>query len=74
MERKTTITISEEVKERLEKVKGNKSWDEFLLLLLEDYNRKKVEEGVKKLRSILTEEDLKKIEESHRKMHEELKL
>ena len=70
----TTISISEEVKEKLEIEKGDMSWDEFLLLLIEEYRKKKVERGIDKLRQILTDEDIKKIEDSHKKMHEEFRI
>lgn len=70
----TTISISEEVKEKLEIEKGDMSWDEFLLLLIEEHRKKKVERGIDKLREILTDEDIKKIEDSHKKMHEEFRI
>jgi len=70
----TTISISEEVKERLEREKGDLSWDEFLLLLLSEYRKKKAEENLTRLKDILNEDDIKRIEESHKKMHEEFKL
>jgi hypothetical protein len=46
-------------------------WDEFLL---ESYRREKVKRDVAKLREILTDEDIKKIEESHKEMHERFKV
>jgi len=70
----TTISISEEVKEKLEREKGDLSWDEFLLLLLSEYRKRKAEENLTRLKDILNEEDIKRIEESHKKMHEEFKL
>ena len=70
----TTISISEEVKEKLEREKGDLSWDEFLLLLLSEYRKKKAEENLTRLKDILNEDDIKRIEESHKKMHEEFKL
>jgi predicted CopG family antitoxin len=70
----TTISISEEVKEKLEREKGDLSWDEFLLLLLSEYRKKKAEENLTRLKDILNEDDIKRIEESHKKMHEEFEL
>ena len=70
----TTISISEEVKERLEREKGDLSWDEFLLLLVSEYRKRKAEENLTRLKDILNEDDIKRIEESHKKMHEEFKL
>jgi predicted CopG family antitoxin len=70
----TTISISEEVKEKLEREKGDLSWDEFLLHLVSEYRKRKAEENLTKLKDILNEHDIKRIEESHKKMHEEFKL
>jgi len=70
----TTISISEDVKEKLEREKGDLSWDEFLLLLLSEYRKRKAEENLTRLKDILNEDDIKRIEESHKKMHEEFKL
>ncbi|MFP3195687.1 MAG: hypothetical protein RXQ74_02320 [Caldivirga sp.] len=58
-----------------EQLSGNvMSWGEFPPLLPEGYRREKVKRGVSRLREILTDEDIKKIEESHRKMHERFKI
>jgi hypothetical protein len=55
-----------------EQLSGNSmSWDEFLL---ESYRREKVKRGVARLREILTDEDIKKIEESHKEIHERFKI
>jgi hypothetical protein len=70
----TTISISEEVKEKLEREKGDLSWDEFLLLLVSEYRKRKAEENLTRLKDVLNEDDIKRIEESHKKMHEEFKL
>ena len=70
----TTISISEEVKEKLEREKGDLSWDEFLLLLVSEYRKRKAEENLTRLKDILNEHYIKRIEESHKKMHEEFKL
>jgi predicted CopG family antitoxin len=70
----TTISVSEEVKEKLEREKGDLSWDEFLLLLVNEYKKKRAERSLTRLREILSEDDIKRIEESHKEMHEEFKL
>jgi len=58
-----------------EQLSGNvMSWGEFPPLLPEGYRREKVKRGVSRLREILTDEDIKKIEESHREMHERFKI
>jgi predicted CopG family antitoxin len=70
----TTISVSEEIKKKLESEKGTMSWEDFLLLLISEYRKKKAEMGIAKLRGSLTSEEIKKIEESHKKMHEEFKI
>ncbi|AOL17379.1 hypothetical protein BFU36_12400 [Sulfolobus sp. A20] len=70
----TTISVSDSVKEILEREKGDMNWDEFLLILVNEYKRKKREEGLRELMKILTEDDIKEIEKSHEEMHEEFKL
>jgi len=70
----TTISVSEDVKEKLEREKGDLSWDEFLLLLVNEYKKKRAERGLTRLREILSEDDIKRIEKSHKEMHEEFKL
>jgi len=56
----TTISISEEVKEKLEREKGDLSWEEFLLLLVSEYRKRKAEENLTRLKDILNEDDIKK--------------
>ncbi len=70
----TTISVSDTIKEILEREKGDMNWDEFLLILVNEYKRKKREEGLRELMKILTEDDIKEIEKSHEEMHEEFKL
>ncbi len=48
----TTITISEETKELLAKLKGDKTWDELLLELAENYRREKARKALEELREI----------------------
>ena len=68
----TTISILEETKKKLESEKGDMSWDDFLLLLINEYHKKKAEKGISELRSLLTSEDIEKIEKSYKEMHEVL--
>lgn len=48
----TTISVRPETKRLLASLKGDKSWDEFLLELAEDLRRRKLEEALRKLRQI----------------------
>jgi len=61
---KTTITIRSETKTLLEKLKGNKSWDEFLLEVYYMLTRKEKIDALKRLREIVHREDLKFLEEN----------
>ena len=61
---KTTITIRSETKALLEKLKGNKSWDEFLLEVYYMLTRKEKIDALKRLREIVHREDLKFLEEN----------
>lgn len=59
----TSITIKNEVKRELEKFKGKKSWDEFLINLLKEYVRLKKIEAAKELEKSFTQEELEMLEE-----------
>ncbi|MDK2464434.1 MAG: antitoxin VapB family protein [Candidatus Korarchaeota archaeon] len=48
----TTISVRPETKRLLASLKGDKSWDEFLLELAEELRRRRLEEALKKLRQI----------------------
>jgi len=61
---KTTITIRSETKALLEKLKGNKGWDEFLLEVYYMLTRKEKIDALKRLREIVHREDLKFLEEN----------
>ncbi|BBD73519.1 hypothetical protein HS1genome_1908 [Sulfodiicoccus acidiphilus] len=66
------ISVSEDTKRKLEREKGDRSWDEFLLTLLEE--ERSSEEVLRMLREVLSEEDSKALEEGQREVHEEFKL
>mgnify|MGYP000565989393 CR=1 FL=1 len=65
-----TISVPVEVKETLEKAKGDEEWGKFLLNLYIEANRMRSEKAFKELTEILTEEDLKSIIESSREFRE----
>ncbi|RSN67750.1 hypothetical protein D9Q81_08145 [Candidatus Korarchaeum cryptofilum] len=69
----TTIPVKREVKERLEKFKGEREWSDFLNDLIDEVIRVKREESFRKLRE-LTLKHLDEIEESHRKFRREFSL
>jgi predicted CopG family antitoxin len=70
MSKYVTISVPAEVKERLEKAKGNKEWGEFLLELYTERRILKSKKAFDELASILTKEDLKAIAESSKEFRE----
>ncbi len=61
---KTTITIRSEVKALLEKLKGGKSWDEFLLEVYYFLTRKERIAALRELKKIVSDEDLEYLEKN----------
>jgi predicted CopG family antitoxin len=69
----TTIPVKREIKERLEKFKGEREWSSFLNDLINEVIRVRREESFRKLRE-LSLKHLDEIEESHRKFRREFSL
>ncbi len=69
----TTIPVRREVKERLEKFKGEREWSEFLNDLIDEVIKVRREESFRKLRE-LSLEHLEEIEESHKRFRREFSL
>lgn len=65
-----TISVPVEVKERLEKAKGNKEWGEFLLELYTERRLLKSKKAFEELADLLTEEDIKGMIESSKEFRE----
>jgi len=59
---KTTITIKNTTKTLLEKLKGNRSWDEFLLEVYYLLIKKEKINAIRKLRELVQDEDLDLLE------------
>ena len=74
MAKYVTISVPEHVKVKLEKLKGNKDWGEFLLKMCEEYEKLKREKSFVKLIKLLKNEDLKGIEEESKKFRKDFKL
>jgi predicted CopG family antitoxin len=70
MNKYVTISVPVEVKERLEKAKGNKEWGEFLLNLYTETRLLKSKIAFEELANILTEEDIKGMIESSEEFRE----
>ncbi len=49
----TTIPVSRGTKRELEKLKGSRSWDEFLLDLVSEYRRSRMEAARRELNELL---------------------
>jgi hypothetical protein len=69
-----TISVPVEVKKRLEELKGEKEWGEFLLETCNEGQRLKSKKALEELRKLLTEEDLKAMRESSKEFRENFKL
>jgi hypothetical protein len=65
--------VKREIKERLEKFKGEREWSSFLNDLINEVIRIRREESFRKLRE-LSLKHLNEIEESHRKFRREFSL
>ena len=69
-----TISVPVEVKKRLEEMKGDKDWGVFLLETCSEAQRVKGREALKKLRQLLSDEDLEAIRQSSKEFRENFKL
>jgi predicted CopG family antitoxin len=69
-----SISVLREVKELLEREKGNKDWSNFLLELYMEAKSSKSRSAFEKLRRLLTEEDLNNIEKSSKEFREGFEL
>jgi predicted CopG family antitoxin len=69
-----TISVPIDVKERLEKAKGEKEWGEFLLEMYTEGQQLKGKKAFEELRQLLTEEDISTIRESSKEFKENFKL
>jgi predicted CopG family antitoxin len=69
-----TISVPVEVKKRLEELKGEKEWGEFLLDSCAEAQRLKGKKAFEDLRKLLTKEDLEVMRESSKEFRENFKL
>lgn len=69
-----TISVPIFVKKRLEKLKGDMDWGDFLLMLCDEYEKFSKEKAFNDLVGILNEDDLKRIEESMSEFRKNFKL
>ena len=62
----STVSIPKRVKQVLEEDKGDRDWGEYLLSLYEEARAMKREKAFKRLRELLSEDDLDRILEESR--------
>jgi hypothetical protein len=73
-EETSTITLKKSTKERLESLKGARDWNTFLEDLYLQKRKKEGMNSLAKLRELLDDKDLDKIQASSRKFKKEFKL
>ena len=70
----STISIQEEIKQKLEQNKGNKEWGEYLMELYQKAEEEKRRNALEKIRDILSEEDYENMKKSSEKFREGFRL
>ena len=74
MGRYVTISVLREVKELLEREKGDRDWSRFLLELYREARASRAKAAFEELRRLLSEEDLEEISRSSREFRRGFKL
>lgn len=69
-----TISVPVNVKKRLEKLKGDMDWGEFLLKLCDEYERFSREKAFLELVELLNEKDLEHIEKASKEFRKNFRL
>jgi predicted CopG family antitoxin len=70
----STITLKRSIKERLESLKGERDWNTFLEDLYVQKRKKESLNSLSRLRELLDDKDLDRIEASSKKFRKEFKL
>jgi predicted CopG family antitoxin len=70
----STISVPGDVKKTLEEAKGEKDWGSYLLELYVEADKARRSNAFQKLADILTDDDLKSIEDSSKEFREKLKI
>ena len=73
MSKYATISVPVEIKKRLEELKGEKEWGEFLLDTCTEGQRLKSKKALEQLRKLLSKEDIEAIRESSKEFRENFK-
>ena len=70
----STISVPGYVKKTLEEAKGDKDWGSYLLELYAEADKARRSNAFNKLANILTDDDLRSIEDSSKEFREKLKI
>lgn len=70
----STISVPGDVKKTLEEAKGNKDWGSYLLELYAEADKARRSNAFNKLADILTDDDLRSIEDSSKEFRKKLKI
>jgi predicted CopG family antitoxin len=70
MTKYSTISIPEDIKKKLEKVKGEKEWGQFIIDLYDEAQSLKRKKAFEELACMLTKEDLKAMTQSNKEFRE----
>jgi predicted CopG family antitoxin len=68
----STISVPEEVKQTLEKNKGDKEWGEYLLDLYQKAEEEQRHRAIERISEILSEEDFENMRKSSTRFREDL--
>jgi len=74
MSKYSTISVPEDVKQTLEKNKGEREWGEYLLELYQKAEEEKRYRAMEKISEILSEEDFENMRESSSRFREDFKI
>lgn len=70
----STISVPGDVKKILEEAKGDKDWGSYLLELYAEADKARRSNAFNKLADILTDDDLRSIEDSSKEFRKKLKI
>jgi len=70
----STISVPEEIKQTLEKYKGDREWGEYLMELYQKAEEERRRVAMENIRQILTEEDFENMKKSSEQFREDFKL
>jgi len=74
MSKYSTISVPEEVKQKLEENKGDREWGDYLLELYRKAEEERRNRAIKKISEILNEEDFENMRKSSTKFREDFKI